>query len=110
MRSLLNAGTGAIMAFVILLGLYRMANRLGIEFVKAQKEQAQALARQAQSMEGLRESIQGFFSKDNSEHREMLVLLKYIAQKHERDRAEMDEMRRDYYAHKGERDEADTGS
>jgi len=101
-KSFINAGTGALMAFIILVGLYRIANRLGLEFVKAQKEQAQALLRQAQSMEGLRDSIQGFVARDNSEHREMLVLLKYIAQKQE----EMERLKREHDEfHKGEKDE-----
>jgi len=91
-NSFIDAGTGALMALIILVGLYRMANRLGLEFVKAQKLQAEALARQAQSLEGLRESIQNFFMRDNSEHREMLVLLKYIAQKQE----EMERLRREH--------------
>jgi hypothetical protein len=84
-NSFINAGTGALMALIILVGLYRIANRLGVEFVRAQKLQAEALAKQAQSLEGLRESIKDFIMRDNSEHREMLVLLKYIVQKEEED-------------------------
>jgi hypothetical protein len=81
LKALANAGVGAVMALVMLVGLYRIAHRLGVEFIRAQQAQAEALARQAQSMEGLRESVQSMLLRDNSEHREMLVLLKYIAQK-----------------------------
>lgn len=83
MKAVANAGAGALIALLILLGLYRIANRLGLEFVKAQKGQAEALARQAQSMEGLREAISEFFTREGSQHREMLVLLRYIAQRQE---------------------------
>lgn len=75
-----NAGTGALIALFILLGLYRIANRLGVEFIKAQNAQAEALARQARSMEGLTRSIEDFVGMDGSEHREMLVLLRFLAQ------------------------------
>ena len=82
-KALLDAGAGALIALLILLGLYRIAHSLGIEFIKAQQAQADALSKQAQSMEGLRESIHGFVSRDSSEHREMLVLLRFIAQEYQ---------------------------
>ncbi|MDA8168666.1 MAG: hypothetical protein M0Z59_03080 [Nitrospiraceae bacterium] len=105
-KTFVNAGVGAAMAFVILVGLYRIAGRLGLEFVKAQKEQAQALGRQAQSMEGLRDAIELFIKRDYSEHREMLVMLRYIAQNRmgpERIRQEQPE-KTEFFA-KGEMDE-----
>lgn len=80
MKALLNAGVGAFIAVVVLIGLYRIAHNLGLEFIKAQNAQAEALAKQAVSMEGLRESIGGFVNRDSSEHREMLVLLRFMAQ------------------------------
>lgn len=79
-EALINAGVGAFIALIILVGLYRIAHRLGLEFVKAQNAQAEALGKQAVSMEGLRESIGSFVNRDSSEHREMLVLLRFIAQ------------------------------
>ncbi|MDP2167467.1 MAG: hypothetical protein Q8J64_03950 [Thermodesulfovibrionales bacterium] len=80
MKALINAGVGAFIALLILVGLYRIAHRIGIEFVRAQQAQAEALGRQAQSMEGLTMSIQDFVGRDSGEHREMLVLLRFIAQ------------------------------
>ncbi|MDA8155910.1 MAG: hypothetical protein M0Z52_05595 [Actinomycetota bacterium] len=88
-QALINAGGGLLIALVILFGLYRLANRFGGRFIAAQQAQAEALgaqaqslARQAVSMEDLKECINSLISRDNSEHREMLVLLKYIAQQH----------------------------
>ncbi len=87
LKSLIFWGPGAVIAGLIIFALFKLgqktigtAKELGIEFIRAQQEQAHALGRQAQSMEGLRDSIEGFVHRDNSEHREMLVLLKYIAQ------------------------------
>lgn len=80
LKALINAGVGAVIALIILVGLYRITSRLGLKFIEAQQEQATALIRQAQSMEGLTKSIQDFVQRDNSEHREMLVLLRFIAQ------------------------------
>ena len=80
LKSLAFWGPGALIAGIMILSLYKFARTVGMEFVKAQRGQAEALARQAQSMEGLRQSIESFVTRDNGEHREMLVLLKYIAQ------------------------------
>jgi hypothetical protein len=79
-KALVDAGVGAFIALVILAGLYRMASGLGAKFISAQQSQAEALGAQAQSLEGLTRSIRDFVVRDNSEHREMLVLLRYIAQ------------------------------
>jgi hypothetical protein len=80
LKAIMNAGAGASIAFVILFGLYRIANRLGSRFIEAEERQARALGAQAQSIEGLTRSIQEFVGRDSSEHREMLVLLRFIAQ------------------------------
>ena len=82
-KALISAGGGLLIARVILYGVYKLMHRFGGQFVQAQQAQAEALAKQAVSMEGLRDSIQMFVNRDNSEHREMLVLLKYIAQHQE---------------------------
>jgi hypothetical protein len=80
LKAIVNTGSGAVIALFMLVGLYKIANRLGTRFIDAQVEQAEALGRQAQSMEGLTQAIQDSIKKDNSEHREMLVLLRFIAQ------------------------------
>lgn len=80
LKALINAGVGAFIALLILVGLYRIANRLGSRFIDAQQRQAEALGAQAQSVDGLTRSIQEFVGRDSSEHREMLVLLRFIAQ------------------------------
>lgn len=79
-KSLVFWGPGAVIAGLIIFAVYKLATNIGMKFIDAQKEQAVAQGRQAQSMEGLTDSIQSFLLKDNSEHREMLVLLRFIAQ------------------------------
>lgn len=83
-KSLIFWGPGAVIAGYIIFVIYKLANNLGIEFIKAQREQASALARQAQSMEGLQHSIQAFVGRDSTEHREMIILLKVVAERLER--------------------------
>ena len=80
LKALINAGAGALIALLILVGLYRIASNLGGRFIEAQERQAHALGAQAQSIAGLTRSIQDFVGRDSSEHREMLVLLRFIAQ------------------------------
>lgn len=81
-KALLDAGVGTLIALLVLGGLYRMAGRLGTRFIEAQQSQAEALGAQAQSLEGLTRRVGDFVARDNSEHREMLVLLRYMAQQH----------------------------
>lgn len=79
-ESLYNSGPGAIIAALLLIGIYRLANRFGGDFITSQRLLAEASGRQAQSMDGLRTAIESFVNRDDTAHREMLVLLKYIAQ------------------------------
>jgi hypothetical protein len=81
MEALMNAGVGAFIAMVILTGLYRIVRGLGEKFIEAQHRQAEAQGAQAQSLAGLTASIREATGKDNTEHREMLTLLRFIAQR-----------------------------
>ncbi len=71
-------GPGAVIAGLMILALYKLAKNIGLEFVSAQRSQAEALGKQAQSMEGLRESIQGYIVRESKEHREIVILQKVI--------------------------------
>lgn len=104
MKALINAGVGAFIALVILVGLYRITNSLGGKFIEAQQRQAEALGAQAQSIEGLTASIRDFVNRDASEHREMLVLLRFIAQEQKTlDEVNIEERIRNKQAHQGSR-------
>jgi hypothetical protein len=85
LRAAVNAGVGGAIAGLIIFLSYKLVSRLimniGMRMVAAFEAQADAISKQANSMEGLTNSIREFVGRDNSEHREMLVLLKYIAQK-----------------------------
>jgi len=80
MKALINAGVGSTFALIMMVGIYRIVRGLGTSFIKAQQRQAEALGAQAQAMGGLTSSVREFMRADNSEHREMLVLLRFIAQ------------------------------
>ncbi|MDR2018553.1 MAG: hypothetical protein LBQ00_06760 [Syntrophobacterales bacterium] len=73
-----------VIAWFTLTALYKLADKYLGEFIKAQQGQATSLAQLAQGTEGLRDSVQAFVTKDNSEHREIIILLKFIAGKLER--------------------------
>ena len=80
-QALINAGGGLLIALVILLGLYRLADKHGTEFIAAQQAQAVAMGKQAESMEDMKTSIKEFIGRDNSEHREILILQKLTIDK-----------------------------
>jgi uncharacterized protein HemX len=96
LRALINAGVGAAFAVLMMVGLYRIVRGLGASFIEAQQRQAEALGAQAQAMGGLTSSVREFMSADNSEHREMLVLLRFIAQQQK----ELEEVRREHETRK----------
>jgi hypothetical protein len=79
LKSLASWGPGALIAGFMILAFYKLARGVGISFVEAQQDQAKALGRQAQSMEGFQTALSVFIARDNSEHREMIILLKVIA-------------------------------
>ena len=89
LRALVEAGVGAAVAVLVLVGLYRIVRGLGSSFIDAQHRQAEALGAQAQAVAGLTSSVQDFIRSDNTEHREMIVLLRFIAQQQK----EFDEVR-----------------
>ncbi|MDA8326198.1 MAG: hypothetical protein M0033_08255 [Nitrospiraceae bacterium] len=80
-QALINAGGGLLIALVILLGLYRLADKHGVQFIAAQQAQAVAMGKQAESMEDMKASLKEFIGKDNSEHREILILQKLVIEK-----------------------------
>ena len=74
-------------AILILFGIYKITLKAGsflkpfIErFIDAQQSQAAALTEQAEATRALNQSFRDFTSRDNSEHREMLIILKMIAE------------------------------
>ncbi len=81
MQALINAGGGLMIALVILVGLYRLADKHGAKFIEAQQSQAVAMGKQAEAMEEMKTSIKEFIGRDNSEHREILILQKMTIDK-----------------------------
>jgi len=88
LKNLIFWGPGAVIAGILIFAAYRLLDKfiekgvsgimdIGQSFVTAQKEQAASLAKLAQGTEGLRDSINGFVTRDNQEHREIIILLKY---------------------------------
>ncbi len=92
LKSLVFWGPGAILALSIIYALFKLATGVGLKIAEALTAQANAQTAQATSMEGLKAAITTFVMRDSGEHREMLVLLKYIAQHQQ----EMDEVRREH--------------
>lgn len=79
-KTLVFWGPGAVIAALIIFALYKLADKFAARAIEAQQAQAVALSAQASVMESLQKSIQEYVNRDNSEHREMLVLMKYTAQ------------------------------
>lgn len=79
-KTLVFWGPGAVLAALIIGALYKLADKFAGRAIEAQQAQAIALASQASAMESLQKSMHDYVNRDNSEHREMLVLMKYTAQ------------------------------
>lgn len=78
-------GPGILIAFVMLYGLYKLifkiATNVGMKIVGALEKPADALTSQARSMDRLSSSIENFVGRDQSEHREIIILQKVILEK-----------------------------
>lgn len=74
-------GPGMVISLVMLYGLYRV-------ILKIFDKPTQALMNQAQSMDRLTSSIQDYVKRDQSEHREIIILQKVILNKIENLRGE----------------------
>jgi hypothetical protein len=84
LKSLCFWGPGMVIAGTMIAAIYKLADKYLGEFIRAQQGQAASLAQLAQGTEGLRDSVQAFVSRDNREHREMIILLKCVTDKLER--------------------------
>jgi hypothetical protein len=80
-RSFFEWGPGLLLAVVMLFGLYKLIKGIGLKIVAALEKPTQALMTQAQSMDKLTGSIQEYVSRDQTEHKEIILLLKVISNK-----------------------------
>ncbi len=82
---LIDQGAGVIVVIVIVYALVKLAMYFGKPFLEAQKQQAQAMLAQAQSMKTqadcmgqMKDSVREFVSRDNNDHREILLSLQVV--------------------------------
>jgi hypothetical protein len=76
--SLIDWGPGMLIAALMLYGLYRLVKGIGLKIVAALEKPAEALTQQAQSMDRLTTSLDQFVTRDQIEHREIIILQKVI--------------------------------
>lgn len=77
-----------IMLYGLYKGLIRLGEKVGLKILSALEKPAAALNQQAESMDRLTHSIQEYVGRDQSEHREIIILQKVILE-------EIEKMRRD---------------
>lgn len=71
-------GPGLILALVVLFGVFKFSQGMGIKLVSALDKPTGALKQQAQSMDRLTASIQEYVHRDFNEHQEIIILQKVI--------------------------------
>lgn len=83
---LASQAAGVVISIVIIYFVYKLAVYFGKPFIDAQKQQATAMMNQAESMKAQAESMGGmknalcdFVSRDNNDHREILMGLQVVA-------------------------------
>ena len=77
LKAVINAGGSAAIAIVLLIGIYKLANKIGVNFLEAHEAQTSAINR-------LTDTLEKFINRDQNEHREMIILLKVLTEKIER--------------------------
>lgn len=77
-------GPGLLIALIMLFGLYklllRLGEKVGLKILGALEKPAEALSKQASSMDRLTTSIQNYVGRDGNEHQEIIILQKVIRQ------------------------------
>jgi len=77
-------GPGIVFAVLMLYGLYKLlykiSTEVGLKIVGALEKPAEALSKQANSMDRLTISIQDYVGRDGNEHQEIIILQKVIRQ------------------------------
>jgi len=73
-------GPGLLIALIMLFGLYKLlfslGQNVGIKIIAALDNPSQALNKQATSMERMTASLEEYISRDQSAHREIIILQK----------------------------------
>lgn len=77
LKAIISAGGGVAIAIVVLVGVYQLANKFAIKFIRAQEDQAAAVNR-------LTDTLEKIINRDQNDHREMIILQKVMMEKLER--------------------------
>ena len=92
-KTLIDAGIGgAISGLVITLG-YALTRTLALRLIEAFEAHTIAISRQAVSIESLAVSLREFIERDGLEHKEMLILLKYMVNETDETAGQMKEVK-----------------
>jgi hypothetical protein len=93
-EGLKDLGPGLFIAALMLYGLYKLlykiATNVGLKIVGALEKPSEALSLQAKSMDRLTTSLEQFVGRDQSEHREIIILQKVMLEKIEHLRGDRD--------------------
>ena len=77
-NSFIDWGPGMLIAALVLYGLYRLIQNIGLKIVMALEKPTTALTMQAHSMDDLTQSLREYVGRDKLEHREIIILQKVI--------------------------------
>jgi len=83
-NAFIDWGPGLILAALMLYGLYRLIKGIGLKIVSALEKPAGALNQQAMSMDRLTNALHSYVGRDQSEHREIIIIQKIILDKIEK--------------------------
>jgi hypothetical protein len=77
-KILIQQGAGIAALTLVVFFFYRLAIRFGQPFIDAQAAQAAAMQNQAESLKEMKDCFVGYISKDNNDHREILLGLQVV--------------------------------
>lgn len=92
-QSIIDHGPGMVIAVIILVGLFRLFKDVGLKIADSAHQMASAVEVQTESMKSLGNTFQQYVSRDNTEHREIIILLKVIGEKFDKMEERIEEKR-----------------
>ncbi len=77
-KTIADLGGSTVIAALMIWCIYKLLERFGTAFIQAHQQIAESIGAQARCMSEMREGIDNFIQKDNSEHREILLGLQVV--------------------------------
>jgi len=80
LKTVVDLGGSAVIATIMIVCVYKLLDRFAVAFMGNMEKIATSIGNQAQSMKEMSASINHMITKDNTEHREILLGMQVVGE------------------------------